>query len=111
MPDQTVQVTYDPTAIPKWTIAPKSVSMTAAGKIIFQRKPGNATWTFVSVNGLPPDWPQSGNPTGSQYTVDDPHTSVANYQYTITIRLADGTTVTSPTVFIEADGPPMIMNE
>jgi hypothetical protein len=46
MPDQTVQVSF--TAPNTWTFDPPEVTMTAAGKVILQRKPGNAGWTFVA---------------------------------------------------------------
>jgi hypothetical protein len=109
-PDQNVTVTYDPAATPRWTITPRAVHMTAAGKIIFHRSPGSARWTFVRVNGIPSSWTQGGNPAGSLYTVEDPDTPIQNYPYTITI-LYNGSEVTSPTEWIEADGPPMVMNE
>jgi hypothetical protein len=82
--------------------------MTAAGRVIWNRH-GGGNWTFVRVNGLP-GWPVTVNPGGTQMSVEDPHTSIANYAYTITILVNNGE-VTSPTVWLEDDGPPMIMNE
>lgn len=48
MPDQTVQVTFDPAANPQFTFDQESVTMTEASKVILQRKPGNAQWDFVT---------------------------------------------------------------
>ena len=48
MPDQTVLVTFNPTANPQFTFVPDEVRMTAAGKIILNRSPGSATWKFTA---------------------------------------------------------------
>jgi len=108
MPDQNVDVSYDPNGNPVWTISDPEVEMTEAGKIIFHRKPANATWTFVRINGIPSDWSQGAQ--GANYQVDDPHDPLGSWAYTITINY-DGTEVTGPELLAKADPPPIIMNE
>ena len=49
MPDQTVTVTFNPTANPQFTFAPDPVTMTAAGKIIINRA-GGSSWTFTGAS-------------------------------------------------------------
>ena len=48
MPDQSVEVTFDPNANPQFTFRPETVTMTKAGKIVLHRRPQNAPWTFES---------------------------------------------------------------
>ena len=50
MPDQTVRVTFDPRATPKFTFNCETVRMTSAGKVILQRRPRSAKWSFVRAN-------------------------------------------------------------
>jgi hypothetical protein len=47
MPDQTVEVTYDPNAEPRFTFAPDTVTMTDAGKVVLLRRPADAPWVFT----------------------------------------------------------------
>ena len=47
MPDQTVRVSFDSRATPKFKFDCETVRMTAPGKIILERRPRSATWTFV----------------------------------------------------------------
>jgi hypothetical protein len=47
VPDQTVRVSFDPRATPKFKVDCETVRMTAAGKVILQRRPRSATWTFL----------------------------------------------------------------
>ena len=48
MPDQIVRVTFDPKATPHFTFDCETVRMTEAGKVILQRRPRVARWTFVT---------------------------------------------------------------
>jgi hypothetical protein len=120
MPDQTVQVSF--TAPATWTFDPPEVTMTGAGKIILQRKPGNATWRFVSAtvigNG---QFKATVNGNGSQVTIQDDHTSNGTFVYGVTVD-AGGTQYSSPTAgdgsdtrapspeLLSADPPPRIVN-
>ena len=108
MPDQTVKVTFtDPNT---FTFDPPSHTMTAAGKVILNRSPGSANWTFVSVNELsdPPfTWSVKGN--GSSMHIDDAFTSNGEFHYTVTVHDATGnhTSGNDP----RDTFPPMIVNE
>jgi hypothetical protein len=118
MPDQTVQVSF--TAPDTWTFDPPEVTMTAAGKIILQRKPGNASWKFVSAavigNG---QFDVTVNGNGSRVTIQDDHTSNGTFVYGVTVD-AGGTQYSSPTTGgsggapsperLAADPPPRIVN-
>jgi len=108
MPDQTVKVTF--TAPSTFTFEPEVVTMTAAGKIKLHRDPGTASWTFVSVNGLPsPEFTWSLNGNGSSAEVDDTFTSNGGNTYSVTVNDATGnhTSQEQPTGTV----PPMIMNQ
>jgi|SRR6185437_15396041 len=106
MPDITVQVTFsDPNT---FSFDPPVASLNAAGKIIFQRKPAGAAWTFVSINNLPGQftWRLKGN--GSELEVDDAFTSTGEFGYNVTVHDASGDHTSGPTA--QATVPPMIMN-
>lgn len=108
MPDQTVKVTF--TAPSTFTFDPEVVSMTAAGKIVMHRDPGSATWTFVSVNGLPsPEYTSTVTGNGSGIDVHDAFTSNGGSGYTVTVNDGTGghTSGERPTATV----PPMIMNQ
>ncbi|MDQ6736213.1 MAG: hypothetical protein M3Z30_00755 [Gemmatimonadota bacterium] len=108
MPDQTVQITFS--APNNFTFTPPSATMTAAGKVILHRSPGNAGWTFVSVNELPSpeySWTITGNGSGVQ--INDGHTSNGGSHYTVTIE-QNGVQYTSGNV-PTGTVPPMIMNQ
>ena len=108
MPDQTVKVTF--TAPNAFTFDPPTAIMTAAGKINLHRHPGNANWTFVSVNELPsPEYGWSITGNGSEVQINDAHTSNGSSHYTVTVQDANGTH-TSNAVTTNTT-PPMIMNE
>lgn len=47
MPDQTVRVSFDPRATPQFKFDCETVRMTAAGKVVLQRRPRTAKWTFL----------------------------------------------------------------
>lgn len=47
MPDQAVEVTYDPNADPPFTFVPDTVTMTASGKVVLLRRPADAPWVFT----------------------------------------------------------------
>ena len=46
MPDQSVEVTFDPNAEPQFTFVPDVVTMTKAGKVVLHRRPNDAPWKF-----------------------------------------------------------------
>src|SRR4051794_31963197 len=109
MPDQTVKVTF--TAPNTFTFDPPTAQMTSAGKINFHRDPGTANWTFVSVNGLPaPQFSSSQTGNGSGMSVDDGHTSLGEFGYTVTVNDATGNHTSQP-ASIRGTLPPMIMNK
>jgi hypothetical protein len=47
MPDQTVEVFFDPNAEPQFVFLPDTVTMTNAGKIVLSRRPQDAPWDFM----------------------------------------------------------------
>ncbi len=109
MPDQTVKVTF--TAPSTFVFDPEVATMTAAGKVNFKREPGSATWTFVSINGLPsPEYTWSVTGNGSGITVNDAHTTNGGSSYTVTVNDATGNHTSKP-VSIKETTPPMIMNQ
>ena len=96
-----------------WNISPVQTVMHGQGAIVFQRAQGQS-WSFVSINGVPAGSPPSGwnqvvSGNGGTLTLQDPHSSIANYPYTITISDGQGqhTSGDQPT----ATDPPIIMNE
>jgi hypothetical protein len=105
MPDQNVDLTYDPsTTPPTWTFAPPSVTMTASGKVILHQAGSNATsWTFTGGNVKSDPLSQfsstvQGN--GTLLHINDAFknqkgTPPATYPYYVIIS-ANGVSVTSP---------------
>jgi hypothetical protein len=109
MPDQTVKVSF--TTPSTFTFDPPSPTMTAAGKINFHQNPASPTWTFVSINGLPsPEFTSSVTGNGSGITVNDAHTSIGDYGYTVTVNDATGNHTSQPQS-IKGTLPPMIKNQ
>jgi hypothetical protein len=100
MPDQTVNVTFDPTANPQFTFDPPSVTMTGAGKVVLHQNPASAPWTFQSalVKGdslgeFSPSVQGNGNSMQINDAFRDP--IVTSYSYDVTVSL-DGASYTSP---------------
>jgi hypothetical protein len=109
MPDQTVKVSF--TSPSTFVFDPPSPTMTAAGKINFQQKPASPSWTFVSINLLPsPEFTSSVTGNGNGMTVNDAHTSVGDYGYTVTVNDASGNHTSQPQS-IQGTLPPMIKNQ
>lgn len=107
MPDQTVLVTFNPTANPQFTFVPDEVRMTAAGKIILNRSPGSATWKFTAgdvKNDLLDEFSSSVHGNGSSLHIDDQFkdTTKTPYDYFVTVELS-GTSYTSPDPVIVND--------
>lgn len=107
MPDQTVDVTFDPTADPQFTFTPDEVTMTAAGKVVFHRRPATATWLFTGgnvENDTQKEFSASVQGSGRSLQIDDQFkdTSKTLYKYTISVSL-DGTGYTSPDPHIVND--------
>lgn len=103
MPDQTVQVTFDPNANPQFTFSPMSVRMTAAGKVILQSH-GSHEWRFVSPgatvkNDTLNQFTASVQGNGQSVQINDamknPKGTRTVYNYNATVSL-NGTTYTSP---------------
>ena len=97
-----------------FSFAPMKTPMHAAGAIVFQRAHDQA-WKFVSINGIPPTEPPTGwrqvvSANGGTLTLTDPHSSIANYPYTVTID-DGGVQRVSPAGGVTATDPPIIMNE
>ena len=96
-----------------WSISPMQTVMHGQGAIVFQRAQGQ-NWSFVSINGVPPTapptgWHQEVSGNGAVLTLTDPHLSIANYPYTVTID-DGGVQRVGPTGGITATDPPIIMN-
>jgi hypothetical protein len=110
VPDQNVDVTFDPTATPQFTFDCDAVRMTEAGKIILHRKPATAKWKFTdgSVKADPLNQ-FSFEPLGNGRLLvindrceDPPEEGAKPYCYTVTVEL-DGAPVTSPDPVIVND--------
>ena len=107
MPDQTVNVTFDPTATPKFTFDPDSVTMTAAGKIICLQRPSSATWKFtggdVKEDTLN-EFSSTVQGNGQSLHINDElkDTAKTPYDYYVTVVL-NGTSYTSPDPVIVND--------
>jgi hypothetical protein len=113
MPDQTVKVTFSPPS--SWTFDQNPAHMSAAGKIILHRDPGDAAWTFVSANGLPAGYTSGLQGNGSQIAIEDPYGPPYNtpLAYSVTVSL-NGTNYTSPpqtATQVAAGPPPIIVND
>ena len=111
MPDQTMKVMFDPGANPQFTFDPPpgDVTMTAAGKIIFNRSPGSATWKFTGGDvkrDLLDEFTPSVHGNGSSLHIDDQFKDVdrTEYEYFVTVEL-NGTSYTSPDPKIVNDPP------
>ena len=107
MPDQTVDVTFSPTAKPQFSFDPESVTMTAAGKVIFHRRPQSAAWTFKNgtVKGdMLKEFSAAVQGNGTVLQIDDKFFDKTRtpYEYTVTVEL-DGVTFTSPDPVIVND--------
>ena len=97
-----------------WSISPLQTVMRGQGAIVFQRVQGQS-WSFVSINGIPSTeppskWNQVVSGNGGILTLQDPHSSIAKYPYTITIN-DGGVQRVSPSAGVTNTDPPIIMNE
>jgi hypothetical protein len=107
VPDQTVNVTFDPTADPQFTFSPDEVTMTAAGKIIFLKRPPSAMWNFTGgnvENDTRKEFSARVQGNGRALHIDDEFKDEekTRYKYTISVQL-DGTSFTSPDPHIVND--------
>ena len=107
MPDQTVNVSFDPAANPQFVFEPDEVTMTARGKVIFHRRGSSPTWTFTG--GTVKDDPlkqfsASVQGQGRSLHIDDEFRDREKtaYEYTISVQL-DGRSYTSPDPVIVND--------
>jgi len=100
MPDQTVQVTFDPNATPQFTFTPPSVTMTSSGNVILTQSPASASWTFdkaVVKDDTLDEFKATvlGNGQTVQIADSFKDRSETPYSYDVTVEL-NGTTYTSP---------------
>lgn len=107
MPDQTVNVTFDPKAKVQFTFDPDTVEMSGAGKIILKRRPQSATWTFTGgdVKKDPlNEFSSSVQGNGRELHIDDQFrdTVRTEYEYFVTVEL-DGEPFKSPDPVIVND--------
>jgi len=107
MPDQTVEVSFDPNADPQFTFLPDTVTMTSAGKIVLSRRPQDAPWDFTGgtvKNDSSNQFSSSVQGNGSKLHIRDAFTDSAKtpHEYTVTVSFG-GSTYESP--------DPVIVNE
>jgi hypothetical protein len=100
MPDQTVQVTFDPNATPQFTFTPSSVTMTGSGKVILQQYPADASWTFdaaVVKDDTLDEFDAKVIGNGQTVQIDDKFKdrTETGYSYDVTVEL-NGQSYTSP---------------
>ena len=98
--DQTVNVSFDPTANPQFTFDKPSVEMTKAGKVILVQKPASAPWTFqnaVVKDDVLQEFSSVVQGNGNSLQISDAFRDQQKqtYSYDVTVEL-DGTTYTSP---------------
>lgn len=108
MPDKTVQVTYNPSAIPPWSFSPDSATLTASGNVILTRA-AQSTWKFTAAavtNGGSQFGTPVVNPAGTEITISDLCTLRGSWCYTVSV-LPNGASqsVTSPDPEIVNDPP------
>ena len=97
MPDQTVTVSFNPTANPQFGFDNPSVKLTSSGMIILNRA-GGSSWTFTGMtitDGGSQFGTPSVNPAGTSIQVTDACSMKGNYCYTVSV-LSNGTAYTSP---------------
>ena len=100
MPDQTVEVTFDPNATPQFTFTPSSVTMTGSGKVILQQSPASAKWTFggaVVKDDTLEEFSTTVQGNGQSVQIADSFKdrTETGYSYDVTVDL-NGQTYTSP---------------
>jgi hypothetical protein len=108
MPDQTVEVSFDPNAEPQFTFVPETVTMTAAGKVVFLRRPPGSPWTFKDGTVKNDTSNQfSSSVQGNNLRIDDKFLdgSKTRHEYTITVEFngKPGRTYESPDPVIVND--------
>ena len=88
MPDQSVEVTFDPNADPQFTFVPETVTMTSAGKIVLHRRPQDAPWTFRDAWVEDSDQFSVRIPNGGLLQILDRFTDPrrTSHKYTVTVR-------------------------
>jgi len=110
VPDQNVNLSFDPNANPQFEFDRDTVTMTAAGKVIFHRRPSTAEWTFrdgaVKDDKLK-EFSSTVQGNGKLLDIDDKFydRQKTSYEYNITVEL-HGTTYTSPDPHIVNDPGP-----
>jgi hypothetical protein len=89
MPDQSVEVTFDPNARPRFTFVPDVVTMTKAGKVVIHRRPHDAPWKFTDAkvkNDTSEQFSVDVHPNGNLLRIDDKWTKGGRYDYTVTVE-------------------------
>lgn len=107
MPDQTVEVSFDPNAEPQFTFVPDTVTMTAAGKVVFLRRPSAAPWAFTDgavKNDTLSEFSASVHGNGSLLHMRDDFKDRQKtpYEYTVTVEF-NSASYTSPDPVIVND--------
>jgi len=107
VPDQTVRVRFDPRATPKFTFDCETVRLTAAGKVILQRRPRSATWTFLVAKVKRDKLKQfsstvPGNGRSLHINDEFKDRKTTSYSYNVTVKLGRRT-YTSPDPVIVND--------
>jgi hypothetical protein len=100
MPDQTVNVTFDPTSTPQFSFDQSSVKMTSAGRVILVQQPASATWTFqtaVVKDDTLQEFSSAVQGNGNSLQINDlfRDTATKHYSYDVTVMF-DGVSYTSP---------------
>jgi hypothetical protein len=95
MPDQSVEVTFDPNAEPQFTFVPNTVTMTKAGKIVLHRRPQDAPWKFKGGSVKMDEWGQftpSVHGNGSLLHLDDKFTDreMTSHSYMVRVEFELG---------------------
>ncbi|HEU4722879.1 MAG TPA: hypothetical protein VFS59_16080 [Gemmatimonadaceae bacterium] len=92
MPDQNVDVTFgfDPDGNTRFTFDPPEVPMRDKGRVIFHRRPANASWTFVVgivKNDSAEQFSSALRGDGKKLHIHDEHTELGRYEYMIIVKL------------------------
>jgi hypothetical protein len=100
MPDQTVNVSFDPNANPQFSFDQSSVKMTAAGKVVLVQNPASATWTFTNAvvkDDTLNEFSSAVQGNGNSLQINDAFadTTKKKYSYDVTVSL-NGQSYTSP---------------
>ena len=89
MPDQTVEVSFDPNAEPPFTFVPNGSTMTRAGIVILLRRPAAAPWEFTDCNvknDASNQFSHSILGGGNLLHIRDEFREPGRFEYTVTVK-------------------------